>query len=352
MVCMGSYFIFIILLPLVMYFYSLRNYFLKTNRELKRLEALSRSPVYSHLSETLDGLVTIRSLSRTDIFLDMNKRLVNQNCRSFFAFVAGSRWLGFRLDIIVLLLLAASTFGAVACFDNGVDVDPNLLAVGIMYVIQLTGLFQWCVRQSAEVESQMVSVERVLQYSALDSEPALHGPANVGALDTRELTDNSTEKGANSISAGAVELVPLSTTTEAMVAAADTSDITVHRPHWPEYGGVEVTNLTVTYRHDLAPVLKSLTFSISPGSRVGCVGRTGAGKSTLVGAFLRLVEKVPGSGTIRIDGLDIDQVGLHDLRPRISVIPQTPFLFSGKTSSSPSSPSPSSSLLLLSLVLL
>lgn len=104
-------------------------------------------------------------------------------------------------------------------------------------------------------------------------------------------------------------------------------DITTHRPNWPEYGGVETRNLWAFYRSDLPPILRDVSFIIKPGSRVGVVGRTGAGKSTLVSTILRLVDTTKGD--ILIDGLPIQKVGLHDLRPRISVIPQTPFLFSG-----------------------
>jgi ABC-type multidrug transport system fused ATPase/permease subunit len=323
-VCSGSPVIFVALLPLVWYFHSLRSYFLQTSREIKRIEALSRSPVFSHLSETLDGLVTIRALNRKQIFLDMHKLLVNNNCRAFFAFIATSRWLGFRLDVIATVLLMVSTFGAVACAEAELAVDPNLLAVGIMYVIQLTGLFQWCVRQSTEVESQFVSVERVLGFTRLPSEPALHGPANVDRLEDNisSITDKD---------AVAVPSVAASNDEDycagVHVPTPTVRSIKEWRPEWPEKGEVVAYKLTNSYRADLPPVLRDVSFTIKPGSRVGVVGRTGAGKSTLVGAFLRLVDAT--SGSIYIDGLDIQQVGLHDLRPRISVIPQTPFLFSG-----------------------
>lgn len=325
-VCAGSPFIFLALLPLVWYFYSLRKYFLKTSREVKRIEALSRSPVFSHLSETLDGLVTIRALNRKQIFLDMHKVLINDNCRAFFSFIAASRWLGFRLDVIVTVLLMLSTFGAVACKEADLAVDPNLLAVGIMYVIQLAGLFQWCVRQSAEVESQMVSVERVLGFTRLPCEPALHGPANVGE------TDNPPPPDAIAIS-NADDAVAAKKGAEsdrcagAVIPSPPKSDVFSHRPNWPERGEVVAYRYGASYREDLPPVLQDVSFTIRPGSRVGVVGRTGAGKSTLVGSFLRLVNST--GGAMYIDGLDTSHIGLHDLRPRISVIPQTPFLFSG-----------------------
>ena len=326
-VAAGAPYIFIALVPLILYFGALRRYFLNTSREVKRIEALSRSPVFSHLSETLDGLCTIRALNRKEIFLDMHKALVNDNCRAFFCFIAASRWLGFRLDAIVTVLLMVSTFGAVAMNESNLDVDPNLLAVGIMYVIQLTGLFQWCVRQSAEVESQMVSAERIQAFTMLPSEPRLHGPANVGPEDSpaegmtimeaAKVSSQGQDNARKEVEYCAdVEIVPL-----------QAQPLHEHRPNWPERGGVTAHHLTASYRHDLPPVLRDVSFTIQPGSRCGVVGRTGAGKSTLVGTFMRLVEST--TGHMYIDGLDTSQIGLHDLRPRISIIPQTPFLFSG-----------------------
>jgi len=323
-VCAGSPIIFAALIPLVIYFHLLRVYFLKASREIKRLEAVSRSPVFSHLSETLDGLVTIRALNCTRQFQALHKKLLNDNCRAFFAFMAASRWLGFRLDATTVALLAFCTFGAVACKEYKLPIDPNLLAVGIMYVLQLMGLFQWAVRQSVEVDNQMVSVERIVAYSNLASEPALHGPANVGAVST---TYKDAAISTKSRAADDRHVKEAAADPSDITEPQSSYDITIHRPNWPEHGRVESKNLWAYYRSDLPAILRNLSFVIKPGSRVGVVGRTGAGKSTLVAALLRLVDTIKGE--ILIDGVPIQKVGLHDLRPRISVIPQTPFLFSG-----------------------
>ena len=148
------------------------------------------------------------------------------------------------------------------------------------YVLQLAGLFQWCIRQSAEVENMMVSVERIVEYGRLPSEKVLHGPKDISS-----------------------------------------------RSHWPERGLIEAKELSCSYREGSPLVLRGVSFTFQPGERVGVVGRTGAGKSTLMSVLLRLIEYQ--EGTILIDGVDIKEVGLHDLRPKISVIPQVPFLFSG-----------------------
>jgi ABC-type multidrug transport system fused ATPase/permease subunit len=270
-VASGLPYIFIALIPMTYYFISLRNKYLLTSREVKRIESISRSPIFTHLTESLDGVVTLRSYKRRDAFLDVSKKLIDTNMRAYFAFQSCSRWLGFRLDAMVVVLLFISTFGAVYC-KNISAIEPSLLAVGIMYVIQCSGLFQWCVRLSAELENMMISVERIISFTNVKSEPELH------CIDG------------------------------------------VFPEKWPENGGIELKNLVCTYRVDLPPVIIDVSVTIKAGERVGIVGRTGSGKSTLIGALLRLVDIT--SGGITLDGIDITKVGLHDLRPKISVIPQ------------------------------
>ena len=251
----------------------------------------------------MEGLVTIRSFNELDRFNQVMRNLINANGSPYFAFVAVSRWLGFRLDVIVVVLLMVSTFGAALAKEYNAGIQPVILAVGVMYVIQLSGLFQWSVRQSAEVENMMVSVERVSAYSVVPSEPPLHiNPYSQGPSST----DNA------------------KTNTET-VAKIDPKTFDIAK--WPEHGKIVIDNLTCSYRDDLPPIIKGVSLVIEAGERIGIVGRTGSGKSTLISAILRLVDIIGGS--IVIDDVDICSVGLHDIRPKISVIPQVPFLFSG-----------------------
>ncbi|CAM9399555.1 unnamed protein product, partial [Ectocarpus sp. 12 AP-2014] len=272
------------LLPALWYFLHLMGFYLKTSREAKRLEAVTRSPVYSQLSETLDGLVTIRAFGKQHRFLSQFTERVNLNTRAYFAWVYTARWLGFRMDMVVIIVLTASCFFSVAVNEYSSSVDAGLLGAALVYVLQLGGLFQWAVRQAAEVENQMVSAERVLSYCRVPQEASLESEPGCKPPDG-----------------------------------------------WPAKGNIEasVRDMSMRYREDLPPVLKGLTLSIKGGSRVGVVGRTGAGKSSLIAALFRLVEYDRDRGGIEIDGVDISKVGLHDLRPRMSVVPQTPFLFSG-----------------------
>lgn len=264
------------------YFMSVRRCFVTSSRELKRLEGIARSPIFAMLSESLGGIATIRSNSAVDFFKKKFETVHDDHTRCFFSFIAASRWVGFRMDSLVFLLLATVSFLSVLFHQQGwFDVDPSTLGLSMSMLIQLAGLFQWCVRQSAEVVNQMVSVERVLAFGNVESEAPLELEGDKELLETG----------------------------------------------WPNSGSIDVEALSVRYRESLPLALEKISFSIPPGSRVGVVGRTGAGKSSLVQTFFRLLEAE--HGRIVIDGVDVSKLGLHALRTKISVIPQVPTLFSG-----------------------
>eukprot|EP00578_Thalassiosira_sp_NH16_P018260 CAMPEP_0181116794 /NCGR_PEP_ID=MMETSP1071-20121207/22145_1 /TAXON_ID=35127 /ORGANISM="Thalassiosira sp., Strain NH16" /LENGTH=1366 /DNA_ID=CAMNT_0023201071 /DNA_START=81 /DNA_END=4182 /DNA_ORIENTATION=+ len=266
--------------PLVWYFLRVRRIFVTTSRELKRLEGLARSPIFAMLSESLSGIATIRANDALGYFQKKFRFVHDAHGRSFFAFIACSRWLGFRMDALMFIFLAIASFAAVVVDEQAwFDIDPGILGLAISMLIQLSGLFQWCIRQSAEVVNMMVAVERVIGYRDLPSEAAL--------------------------------------TNEYDAAIKD----------WPAKGEIDVNNLSVRYRSGLPLSLSGLTFRIEGGARVGIVGRTGCGKSTLVQSLLRLLEAEEGQ--IMIDGVDISKLGLHKLRTSISVIPQSPVLYGG-----------------------
>jgi len=186
------------------------------------------------------------------------------------------------MDGLVFLLLSVSSFLAVIFQDFGwFRIDPALLGLALTLLIMLAGLFQWTVRQSAEIVNQMISVERVAGYTQLPSE------------------------------------APLITEADA------------RHPTWPSKGSLQCKNLQVRYRQDLPPALKQISFEVAGGERIGCVGRTGSGKSSLIQTLIRILE--PEFGTMTIDGVDISTLGLHKLRHNISVIPQSPVLFSGSS---------------------
>jgi ATP-binding cassette, subfamily C (CFTR/MRP), member 4 len=189
---------------------------------------------------------------------------------------------GFRMDSLVFILLAIVSYLAVLFNNEGwFDVDPSILGLSLSLLVQLAGLFQWCIRQSAEVVNQMVGVERMLEFGKVEPEAALECIGDQQLLATG----------------------------------------------WPSKGAIDVESLSARYRPSLPLSLSEISLRISQGARIGIVGRTGSGKSTMVQALFRLLEAE--HGRILIDNIDISKIGLHTLRSKISVIPQVPTLFSG-----------------------
>ena len=277
----------LILFPFVAYLLlKLRNYYMATSRQIKRIEAISRSPVYSTIPSTLEGLSVIRAFNAKERFNKEFFSYQDDNTRMFFGFITSGRWLGMRLDGLVAVLSAVIIF-AVLLLRNSLGISPSSVGLLISYLIQMTGTLQWTVRQSSEVENLMVSVERVLEYTELGAEEKEEPPLK--------------------------ESVPA---------------------NWPTNGKIELENLSLSYPDFQNPgrfgdpVLKQLSLTLDAGTKVGIVGRTGAGKSSLLQALFRLVEPSP-TGSIRIDGLSTSDMPLQTLRSRISIIPQEPFCFKG-----------------------
>ncbi|GAB0093529.1 probable multidrug resistance-associated protein lethal(2)03659 [Sergentomyia squamirostris] len=256
--------------------YTIRRIYINTGRSIKRLESMTRSPIFSHINATLQGLPTIRALkAQSDL---QSEFYLHQNVNSsvWYMYISATRSFAMWLDIICVIYIAIVTYSFLL-LDN--DTLGGNVGLAIMQVNSLIGMCQWGMRQTAELENEMTSVERVLEYADLPPEPSL-------------------------------ETEPK------------------HRPHkvWPSEGEIAFKNLSLRYSDDSDLVLKELNFEIRAGEKVGIVGRTGAGKSSLIQALFRLA---PIEGKIEIDGIDTQNLGLHDLRSKISIIPQDPILFSG-----------------------
>jgi len=268
--------------PLIWYFIRVRKLFVTTSRELKRLEGLARSPIFAMMSESLSGISTIRANGAESYISKQFEKYHDAHSRAFWGFLSCSRWVGFRMDSIMFICTSSACFVAVLFSERGwFEVDPVVFGLALSMLIQLGSIFQWTIRQSAEVVNQMVCVERVSEYSKLDSEAAL------------------------------------------------TTDQDKLHTDWPSSGSITVRNLSVRYRSNLPLSLKNISFTVPSGKRLGIVGRTGSGKSTLVQALFRIIESEEGS--ILIDGVDIKHLGLHKLRKGMAVISQHPTLFSGCT---------------------
>ena len=261
---------------LILYFWIL-SYYRPVARDVKRLEAISRSPVYAHFSETLGGLGTIRAFNRTEVFEKDNADKMNFNIQVWYCVKAAERWLAVRLEILGTMVTFLAAILAVVQAENGL-LSAGLAGVSITFAISVTNLLGQTVRSFAELEAGMNSVERILYYSN-------NIPQEAPYEKEAELPKD-----------------------------------------WPTHGAITFRNLRMRYREDTPLVLKGLQFSINGGERVGVVGRTGSGKSSLFLTLMRLVEP---EGQIIIDGVDISGIGLHDLRSKISIVPQNPVIFSG-----------------------
>ncbi|KAJ3775268.1 ABC transporter [Lentinula raphanica] len=269
---------FLIAVVVVLSVYCYAAYFYRASaRELKRLDAILRSSLYSHFSESLSGLATIRAYGESERFLLDNERRIDVENRAYWLTVTNQRWLGIRLDFLGTIL----TF-VVALLTVGTrfTISPSQTGVVLSYILSIQQAFGWLVRQSAEVENDMNSVERVVYYVEEIEQEAAH-----------ELPDKKPPS------------------------------------PWPSQGHVKFDNVVLKYRPELPPVLKGISMDVRGGEKIGIVGRTGAGKSSLMSAIYRLVEL--DSGAISIDGVDIANVGLSDLRSGLSIIPQDALLFSG-----------------------
>uniref|UniRef100_A0A8C7TZT0 Multidrug resistance-associated protein 4 n=1 Tax=Oncorhynchus mykiss TaxID=8022 RepID=A0A8C7TZT0_ONCMY len=262
------------LAPLIIVFLFLRRYFLQTSRDVKRLESTTRSPVFSHLSSSLQGLWTIRAFRAEERFQNTFDAYQDLHSESWFLFLVTSRWFAVRLDGMCAVFVTITAFGCLLLRDQ---VEAGSVGLALSYAVTLMGMFQWGVRQSAEVENMMTSVERVVEYTELESEAPWE-----------------------------TQMRP--------------------PPEWPSQGLITFDRVSFSYSSDGPVVLKDMKAMFRPKEKVGIVGRTGAGKSSLVSALFRLAEP---EGRIYIDGVLTSEIGLHDLRQKMSIIPQDPVLFTG-----------------------
>ncbi|KAJ8592180.1 P-loop containing nucleoside triphosphate hydrolase protein [Rhizopogon salebrosus TDB-379] len=269
----------IAVVPLTWFYYRVTVYYLATSRELKRLDAVSRSPIFAWFSESLAGLSTIRAFDQQSIFIANNARRIDRNQLCYLPSTAVNRWLAVRLEFVGAIIIVTTAMLAVSAVVNS-NVDAGLVGLVLSYALNTTGSLNWFVRSASEVEQNVVSVERIVHY-AKDLEPEA----------PYEIPENKPPA------------------------------------EWPTAGEVEFREYSARYRPELDLVLKDISMTIKPKEKVGICGRTGAGKSSLLLALFRIIE--PASGTIFIDKVDICKLGLHDLRSAISIVPQNPDLFEG-----------------------
>ncbi|KAL2168786.1 hypothetical protein VTG60DRAFT_6825 [Thermothelomyces hinnuleus] len=262
--------LFAIVLLLVCLYYAIL--YLHGARPVKRLESTTKSPVFEQFGSALTGVTTIRGFDKAPVYVDRMYRKVDDYSASSWHLWLFNRWMGWRMSLVGSFF--ASFVSIFILLTPGID--SALAGFALAFALDFSSSVMWTIRMYANIELNMNSAERIVEYTELPTEP-LDGQKPPAA--------------------------------------------------WPTEGRIEVNDLVVAYAPDLPPVLKGLNFTVNRNERIGVVGRTGAGKSSLTLALFRFLEA--RSGSIYIDGLDISKIRLHDLRSRLAIIPQDPVLFSG-----------------------
>ncbi|XP_055852928.1 multidrug resistance-associated protein 1 isoform X4 [Episyrphus balteatus] len=274
-ICISTPIFLVAIIPIALIYYFAQRFYVATSRQLMRLESVTRSPIYSHFSETVTGVTTIRAYDVGQRFVDESDNRVDLNQLCKYPSVIANRWLAIRLEMIGnLIILFASLFAVL-----GGQTNAALVGLSVSYSLQITQTLNWLVRMTSDIETNIVAVERIKEYGETKQEAPW-------------VIDNvKTPQG------------------------------------WPQEGRVVFEDYKVRYREGLDLVLRGVSFDIRGGEKVGIVGRTGAGKSSLTLSLFRIIEAA--GGRILIDGVDIATLGLHMLRSRLTIIPQDPVLFSG-----------------------
>uniref|UniRef100_A0A671T8K5 ATP-binding cassette, sub-family C (CFTR/MRP), member 2 n=1 Tax=Sinocyclocheilus anshuiensis TaxID=1608454 RepID=A0A671T8K5_9TELE len=272
-ICLATPIFTAVVVPMAVIYYFVQRFYVATSRQLRRLDSVSRSPIYSHFGETVSGLSVIRAYGHQQRFLKQNEDTIDQNLKSVYPWIVSNRWLAMRLESLGNLVVFFSALFAVISRDS---LNSGLVGLSISYALNVTQTLNWLVRMTSELETNIVAVERVREYVEIKNE------------------------------------APWITTN--------------HPPDdWPTDGNIHFENYKVRYRPELELILHGITCDIQSTEKIGLVGRTG--KSSLTNCLFRIIEA--SEGQILVDGIDISTLGLHDLRSRLTIIPQDPVLFSG-----------------------
>lgn len=277
-ICFSTWQFIFLILPLGALYVYYQQYYLKTSRELRRLDSVSRSPIFANFQESLNGVSLIRAYGQEERFKFMNESRVDRNMSAYHPAINANRWLAVRLEFLGSIIILGAAGLSILTLKSG-HLSAGLVGLSVSYALQVTQSLNWIVRMTVEVETNIVSVERILEYSQLTPEAP------------EVIEDNRPNKS------------------------------------WPESGKITFNNYSTKYRPELDLVLRNIDLTINPREKVGIVGRTGAGKSSLTLALFRIIESFQGN--ISIDNVDTSSIGLSDLRHKLSIIPQDSQVFEG-----------------------
>ncbi|KAJ3145325.1 hypothetical protein HDU89_007182 [Geranomyces variabilis] len=267
----------VLLVPLGVAYYALQNYYLQSSRELKRMNALSASPIASYASGCLSSASTVRAFWQQAAFQERFEKTLTVNQSSFLTFLCGNKWVQVRSEFLGAVVVLGASLLAVVRRDH---VSAATAGLTISYAMQISSTLMGLLRVFGDVQNQSVSIERVVEYGGLTPEQSMVVPP----------------------------AAPLAS-------------------EWPEAGAITFEDVQLRYRPGTPLVLNNLSFAIRAGEKIGIVGRTGAGKSSLAVALFRMAELA--GGRILVDGVDIATIPLEHLRSRITMIPQDPAIFAG-----------------------
>lgn len=260
----------IVIAALFVYLYIIMSKVVPVTKDLRRIEMVSKSPILSIVNSSVHGLVTIRTLNLETKFMNDMNNAINYNLKAFLGYQVVIRWLQNYTEMGATIMNIINVVVFMVYKDN---IDESLAAMSISLTISMCGLVNFWAKTLVETENLMSSTQRLMEYADIPVE---------GVFETK-------------------------------------------KPFIIEKGKIEIKNLFMRYRENFPYALQDLTFTIQPGQKVGIIGRTGAGKSSIMQVLFRLTN--PTSGTIFLDGQDYKQAGLHQLRKQMSVIPQTPTIF-------------------------
>ncbi|CAH1801693.1 unnamed protein product [Owenia fusiformis] len=265
--------------PVFIVYFFLQKFFRASSRELQRCDTISKSPVFAHFSETLGGLSTIRAYRDETRFMERIHERIDSNNTAYLYLNTANRWLGIRLDYMGAIIVFAAAITTVATGVTGAA-SPGVVGLSITYALMVSSYLNWVVRNLADAEMEMNTVERVVAYTELSTEPYVREEAGITPPES-----------------------------------------------WPEKGAIVFQDVSLRYDSSLDPVVHNVDINIKPGEKVGICGRTGSGKSSMTLGLFRIIETC--GGTILIDDIDINRIPLTTLRSKLSIIPQDPVLFAG-----------------------
>ena len=275
----GSYYI----LPLVLIFFwvslTVQKRYIRVNNEITRLEAITKSPIVSHVGQTLSGLNSIRAYGVSEKFMSDQIELQNENLKNSYMLSLLNGWLSTRL-VFAAMTLVVPVIGLTMFMNN--TLTPGLAGIIVTYALRFDDDIRTFLNNKGLIEQRLISLERCVAFMKIEPEAAAKTTTAVEGYDPK---------------------------------------------HWPSEGKIEFVDFELRYRPNLPLVLKGINFTINPREKIGIVGRTGSGKSTTLLGLLRSIEAA--GGKIMIDGVDISAIGLYDLRKKITIIPQDAMLYAG-----------------------